>query len=218
MIVAIDGPAGVGKSALSSYIAQELGFFKLNSGKFYRALTLLMLRAGLSPQDEEEVIALARCAQLELKEGRLYLNGEDVEDLLHSDEVSQAVSSLSAIVPVRHILNELFRQLGKAIDLVAEGRDMTTVVFPEGEVKIYLDASPESRAQRRFDQKVSDLGYEEILESIKKRDDLDRNKKEGSLIIAEGALYLDTTALTFLEVCDRVVKSIKNVKSNLGEA
>ncbi len=212
MIVAIDGPAGVGKSSIASAIADSLEYFNLNSGNFYRAVALYLIRKDEGFEDEERVVALAKALKLTIKNGHLHLNGEDVEDLLHSDAVDAIVAQVSAIVPVRHFVNEQLRSVSESLDLVAEGRDMTTVVFPHAEVKVFLDASPEVRAKRRFDQGVSTLSFEEILEGIRKRDIIDRNKKEGSLIISDDALYIDTSALTLEQVCEKVTGKIKEFK------
>ncbi len=211
MTVAIDGPAGVGKSTIASAIAEKQGYFNLNSGNFYRAVSLTVLRKGISFEDEARVVEAAKRAVLEIRDGRLVMDGEDVEELLHSDEVDGIVAQVSAIVPVRHIVNEKLREISRSLDLVAEGRDMTTVVYPDAEVKVFLDASPEIRAERRFKQGVSTLSYDEILDSIKKRDVIDRNKKEGSLIIADDALYIDTSALTLEQVCERVSDKINEL-------
>ncbi|QEN07571.1 (d)CMP kinase [Oceanispirochaeta crateris] len=211
MIVAIDGPAGVGKSSIASAIAREMNYFNLNSGNFYRAVSLLLLRSNLSFQDEKKAVELAKQTEMEIRENRLYMNGEDVEDELHSDAVDKIVAQVSAIVPIRHIVNDKLRNISHTLDLVAEGRDMTTVVFPQAEVKVFLDASPEIRAERRFKQGVSDLDYEDILEGIRQRDVIDRNKEEGSLIISEDALYLDTSALTLEQVCEKVTGKIKEL-------
>jgi cytidylate kinase len=211
MIVAMDGPAGVGKSSIASAIAREMNYFNLNSGNFYRAVSLLLLRSNLSFQDEKKAVELAKQTEMEIRENRLYMNGEDVEDELHSDAVDKIVAQVSAIVPIRHIVNDKLRKISHTLDLVAEGRDMTTVVFPQAEVKVFLDASPEIRAERRFKQGVSDLDYEDILEGIRQRDVIDRNKEEGSLIISEDALYLDTSALTLEQVCEKVTGKIKEL-------
>ncbi|WP_184743033.1 30S ribosomal protein S1 [Spirochaeta isovalerica] len=210
MIVAIDGPAGVGKSTISSKIARDNGFFNLNSGNFYRAITKYALNNDIDYNNEDELIAGAEACNFKIEEGRLYLNEVDVEDDLHTDQIDSLVAQISAVVPVRHIVNENLRRIARSMDLVAEGRDMTTVVFPHAEIKIFLDASPEIRAKRRKDQGVSDRSFEEIVESIKERDRIDRNKKEGSLIIAGDALYLDTSDLTIEEVCEKVTEKIND--------
>jgi len=210
MIVAIDGPAGVGKSTISSKIAVDNGFFNLNSGNFYRAITLEVLNQGIDHDNEPSLVSCAAGCRFEIVEGRLNLNGADIEDDLHTDRIDSLVAQVSAVPPVRHIVNDNLRRIAQTMNLVAEGRDMTTVVFPQAEVKVFLDASPEIRARRRKDQGVSNRTYEEIVESIKERDKIDRNKKEGSLIIAEDALYLDTSDLTIEEVCEKVTEKIND--------
>ncbi len=212
MIVAIDGPAGVGKSSIASEIARRHGFFNLNSGNFYRAVALLLLRNEISLEQEKAIVDAAESARLEILNARLFLEGKDVEDLLHSDDVDNIVAQVSAIVPIRHIINKKLRETGTRMDLVAEGRDMTTVVFPQAEVKVFLDASAQVRAERRFNQGVSSLSFKEILEGIEKRDKIDRNKEEGSLKIAEDAIYIDTSSLTLQQVCEKVSGKIRELK------
>ena len=212
MIVAIDGPAGVGKSSIAGYIADKLNFFNLNSGNFYRAVTLKSIEKGFSSENEEDIIKIAESCRIEIRDFRMILDGKDVEDILHSDAIDAMVAQVSAIVPVRHIVNNKIREISGHLDIVAEGRDMTTVVFPHAEVKVFLDASAEVRAKRRFDQGVSELSYEKILEGIQKRDIIDRNKKEGSLKISEDALYLDTSSLTLDQVCEKVSGKIKELQ------
>ncbi len=209
MIVALDGPAGVGKSSIASAIARKWNFFNLNSGNFYRAVALKSLEMGIPLDQEKELIDLAASCKIEIINFRFFLDGKDVEDNLHTDEVDSIVAPISAIVPIRHIVNDKIREISGKMDIVAEGRDMTTIVFPHAEVKIFLDASPEVRAERRFNQGVSELSYQEILEGIRQRDIIDRNKKEGSLKISEDAIYLDTSALTLDQVCEKVSDKIK---------
>jgi cytidylate kinase len=208
MVIAIDGPAGVGKSSVANMVSREFGAFYLNSGNFYRAVTLSVLNSGADPVDDDVVIRVARSIDVALIDGRLFLDGVDVDEELHTDRVDRWVAQHSAIVPVRHAVNTKLRNVARTIDIVAEGRDMTTVVFPEAEFKVFLDASPEVRARRRFLQGVSTLSIEEIERGIKERDDIDRNKPEGSLKVADDALYIDTSDLTIEQVCDRVLRYI----------
>ena len=217
MIVAIDGPAGVGKSTISKKIAEENNFFNLNSGNFYRAITLYALNNNIDIKNDTLLEKAAAGCKLEIKNEHLHLNGADVEDQLHNDEVDSHVAQVSAVVPVRHIVNKNLSNIGKSLDLVAEGRDMTTVVFPYAEIKVFLDASPEIRAERRKNQGVSNKSLDEIIESIKARDKIDRNKKEGSLIIADDAIYLDTSDLTIEEVCEKVTEKIKDNRLRIQE-
>ena len=209
MVVAIDGPAGVGKSSLADRVAEGFGFFNLNSGAFYRAMVLKVLDEGVDAEDRDAVIAAAGTADLDIVDGRLHLDGKDVEGRLRTDMVDRWSSIISTIVPVRRIVNRHLRRIAEGMDLVAEGRDMTTIVFPDAEVKVFLDADPSVRARRRFDQGTSDQSLEELEASIRERDERDRNKDEGSLTVADGAVVLDTSSLTLNEVYERVSGLIK---------
>lgn len=209
MIIAIDGPAGTGKSTIAKMLADKLNITFLNSGGFYRTLTLAVLDAGIDYKDERATLEFCKKQKIEYtKESHFILNGTDVTAHLHDDRVTANASQVSSIVEVRHLVNDLMREITKSLSIVCEGRDMTTVVFPMAEHKIYLDASAEVRAKRRFDQGVSDMTLEEIKAAIEKRDEMDKNKKEGSLKIASDALYIDTSALTIDDVCEIILKQI----------
>jgi len=214
MVIAIDGPAGTGKSTIAKMLAERLRgtdgkpFTYINSGNLYRAITLGCLRGGIDPVDPEKALEYAKTAPLVYRNGLLYLGEEMVEDLLHSDEVDRYVSPLSAIVPVRHVVNGHVRNIAAGLNAVVEGRDMTTVVFPQAEYRFYLDASIEERAKRRFEQGVSQLSLEEIKAGIAQRDTLDKNKAEGSLILGEGVIFVDTSGLTINQVYETVVEKI----------
>lgn len=208
MVIAIDGPAGTGKSTIASIIAEKLNITFLNSGSFYRALTLALLDGKIDLSDENAVLDFCRKQNLDYRNSHLVLNGTDVEKHLHDDRVSAEVAQISAIVPVRHLVNERMREITESLDIVCEGRDMTTVVFPDADFKFYLDASLDVQAERRFRQGVSNLSLEEIKEAIKKRDEIDRNKAEGSLKRADDAFYIDTSALTIDEVCAIILNQI----------
>lgn len=209
MIIAIDGPAGTGKSTIASILAEKLNITFLNSGGFYRTLTIAILDAGIDYSDEEKTVEFCKKQKIEYtKESHFILNGTDVTAHLHDDRVAKNVAQISAIVPIRHLVNDLMREITKSLSIVCEGRDMTTVVFPNAEYKVYLDASADVRAKRRFDQGVSSLSFEEIKQSIIERDEIDKNKKEGALKIAPDALYIDTSTLTIDNVCEIILKQI----------
>lgn len=206
MILAIDGPAGVGKSTIAKRIAEKLHFFYINSGNFYRAITFAHLTSGRTNDCRNAIIATAEEIELSLSEGRIHLFGKDIEDDLHTDQVDALVAQHSAIVEIRHFVNTTIRSLTIGINAVIEGRDIGTVVFPDAELKVYLDASPDVRARRRFHQGMSEKTLEELANNIRMRDEIDKNKKEGSLKVAEDAFYLDTSHLTIEEVCERVLR------------
>ncbi len=208
MIVAIDGPAGVGKSSIARMVADKLGLYYLNSGNFYRGVTYKVLHSGIDPNDRELCIKTAREAVFDVKDGHFLLDGEDVEDELHTPAIDLWASKISVIPEVRAVVNENIHALTRKLDIIAEGRDMTTVVFPEAEHKFFFDAKPEVRAQRRFDQNPKAMEYAKVLAEINERDTIDRNKPVGGLKIASDAIYIDTSYLTINEVCDKVVKAV----------
>lgn len=208
MIIAIDGPAGTGKSTIAKLIAEKLNITFLNSGSFYRGITLALLKDNVNLSDEKKVLEFADNLDLDYVNEHLILNGEDVDHLLHQDIVDANASQVSSIVELRHIVNKKLRKITETQSVVCEGRDITTVVFPMAEYKFYLDASIDVQAQRRFNQGVSQLSLEEIKEAIRKRDELDKNKKEGSLKIAEDATYIDTSDLTIDNVCEIILSKI----------
>ncbi|WP_277056900.1 30S ribosomal protein S1 [Treponema socranskii] len=215
MVIAIDGPAGTGKSTIASLLAKKLGITFLNSGSFYRALTLALLKNGIDLNDEAAVVDFCKKQKLDYVDSHLILNGDDVESLLHSDEVSAHAAEVSAFPEVRRIVNDRLRELTKSLDIVSEGRDMTTVVFPDADCKFYLDASLDVQAERRFKQGVSGMSLEEIKEAIKKRDEIDKNKKEGALVVAPDAVYIDTSTLTIEKVCEIILNQIHEKGSKM---
>lgn len=210
MVIAIDGPAGTGKSTVAHAVAADLGIVYLNSGSFYRALTLALLDAGIDLDDTKAVTDFAGRQKLDYVNARMILNGKNVDDVLHQDRIDSSVSKVSSVVPLRHLVNDRMRTIVKSLSVICEGRDMTTVVFPDAEFKFYLDASIDVQAKRRFDQGVSNLSLEEIKASILKRDEMDRNKAEGSLKKSPDAVYIDTSDLTINDVCEIIENKIKS--------
>ena len=217
MVVAIDGPAGVGKSTIAERCAREAGFLYVNSGSFYRAITLAVLESGRPPQDRAGVIATARACRLETKRGGMMLDGRNVEGLIRTDAVDAWVARLSAIPEVRRIVNLRLREIAAERDVVVEGRDIGSVVFPRAEIKIFLEADVATRAARRHAQGTSGLSLEAIERTIAERDHVDRTKPTGRLEAAEDALSIDTSHLTIDEVCERVGAAILVSKNHSGD-
>ncbi len=219
MVIAIDGPAGSGKSTIARILAQKLDLFFLNTGSFYRGITLALLRhvggdasghGGSDPDfsDKDAIADFAKTVPIRNFQGQICLGDENIENYIRSDRVEAFVAPLSAIVAVRHVVNEKFREISKHTGVVCEGRDMTTVVFPDADYKFYLDASVQARARRRLSQGTSSKDLSEIEASIVARDEVDKNKAEGSLKIAPDALYIDTSDLTIEQVCDIMISKI----------
>ena len=212
-IVAIDGPAGSGKGTITKIVAEKLNLVYIDSGATYRCVALAALRNNLKIDDKEEIIKLTKSLKIEFtKDGRTLLNNEDVSKEIRSKEVSEIVSPISSIIEVREILVDLQRKMGNDNDVIMEGRDITTVVFPNANYKFYLDASIEERARRRFKQNEEmniHIPMDELIESIKKRDYNDMHKPVGSLMRTDDQIYIDSTNMTIDEVVDEIIKNIK---------
>ena len=203
MIVAIDGPAGSGKSTIAKLISEKFEFFNLNSGEFYRAFAYEHLQKGRSLESKSDIDESLKDIVLSLNGDDILINGKKVEKtLLHTKDVDNASSILSVEIPVRMRVNELLRESIKGRNIVCEGRDITSVVFPNAELKIYLDANLEERAKRRATERGENQG--EIALSLKERDERDINKTFGGLKKVEDATVIDTTYLTINEVFNKI--------------
>lgn len=212
MVVAIDGPAGSGKGTVSKILSNKLNYMYIDTGAMYRSIAYLVLKNNIDIKDSKSIIELAKNAKIEFIDSKVIVNGEDVTDKIRSMEVSKIASPVSSIVELREILVNLQREMAKDYNVVMEGRDITTVVFPNAEYKFYLDATLEERAKRRFIEnkaKNMDVNYEEILENIRKRDYNDMHKEVGSLTRTEDSIYIDSTNMTIDEVVDEMLKHIK---------
>lgn len=213
MIVAIDGPAGSGKGTITKLVAQKLNLIYIDSGATYRCVALACLRNNITLEEKDKIIALTKTLDIEFDhDQRAFLNGEDVSKQIRSNEVSNIVSQVSSIVEVREILVDLQRKMANNKNVIMEGRDITTIVFPHADYKFYLDASVEERARRRFRQNEEmgiDSTIEEITDHIIKRDYNDMHKPVGSLIRTIDQIYIDSTNMTIDEVVDKIVNIIK---------
>jgi cytidylate kinase len=219
MIIAIDGPAGTGKGTISKLLAQKFGYILLDTGAMYRCIALKMLREKINLDEIDRINDLLNRTNISFKDingvQRTFLDDEDVSEKIREKEVNEFVSPASTVKEIRIKLVDLQRDIAKQGDIVAEGRDMTTVVFPEAEVKIYLTASLEERAMRRYKEMISkfpDTKYEEVYENIKNRDKRDMEKEMGALKIADNAIVVDSTDLSIEEVFDKIKNIIINAQ------
>ena len=217
VLVAIDGPAGVGKSTVARQCARQAGFLYINSGSFYRAITHAVLQRGVDPADRVAVLGVARHVRLDVDGEAVILNGQNVERKLHGDAVDGRVAAVSAIPEVRQVVNQRIREVAAGRDAVVEGRDIGTVVFPTAQVKIFLDADIETRAARRHDQGLSPRSLAETRAAIGQRDTVDRTKPVGALLAAPDAVRIDTSLLTIQQVCERVNQAILVSRNNPGD-
>jgi CMP/dCMP kinase len=212
MIVAIDGPAGAGKSSVSRLLAQRLGFQFLDTGAMYRAVALAALERGLGDGDEEEIARMTESLELDFSGDRVLLGGRDVTAEIRTSRVSAAVYLAADNPKVRERMVEMQRQIAGARDTVTEGRDQGTVAFPHAECKIFLTATPEERARRRhaeLEARGEEISLEEVLAQNAARDFRDSTRSVGRLIKAEGAVEVYTDGMTTDEVIDRLEEIVR---------
>lgn len=219
--IAIDGPAGAGKSTLARYAAQQLGYIYVDTGALYRAVALYMLQRKIDVSNAVAVAAALTAVDVQLKfidgEQRVYLCGENVSSVIRTPEVSMAASNVSAIAKVREFLFDLQQSIAMNNNVIMDGRDIGTMVLPEAQVKIFLTASPEERAQRRFDEltaKGMQVEYKDVLADVKLRDYNDSTRAIAPLRPAEDSVTVDTTGLT-LEAAENVLLEV--IKNKLGK-
>jgi len=207
MVVAIDGPAGSGKTTVAKLLAKKLNFFYLDTGATYRTLTLKVLREGVNLEDKERIEKLAQGLKMKIEEEKVYLDGEDVSHQIRTPLINKTISLIACLPRVRKVMVDTQRRIVGDKDAVVEGRDITTVVFPFAEVKFYLTADFEERVKRRYRElkdKGINLDLEEVREEMRNRDEADLKREIGGLKIAEDAIYIDTTNLTIEEVRDKL--------------
>ena len=217
IIIAIDGPAGSGKSTAAKKIAEKLGFLYLDTGAMYRALTYAVLKLNVI-DDEEKIIQLAKSIKIELEfvdgNTKVTLNGEDVSEAIRSQEVNNHVSQVSTIPQVREELVIQQQRIGAHTNLVTEGRDTTTAVFPGANLKFFLTSSIEKRAKRRFkefQEKYGKISLEEVMKNLQERDEIDSQRKTSPLTKADDAIEIDTTDLTIDDEVEIIINKVKEI-------
>lgn len=205
MIIAVDGPGGVGKSTVSRQVADHFGLAHLDTGAFYRAGALAVLEAGVDPDDTDAATEIVAGCEIDQVDGRTILNGSDVSRVIRSDAVTSAVSPVAAIPEVRRLMVDRQRRWVSERDnrAVVEGRDIGTVVFPDALLKVYLTADPDERARRRAGE--SGGAHSSVRQALEQRDTIDSTRATSPLSVAEGAVVIDTTHLTLPEVVDLVI-------------
>lgn len=215
-IVAVDGTAGSGKGSITKIVAEKLNLTAIDTGAMYRCVALAMLEQNIKIEELDKIAELLKNIKIEFIEDsngkKVFLNGKDVSLKIRTVEVTEYTSPVSAIGIIREHLVKLQREMAESIDVIMEGRDIGTKVFPNANVKIYLDASPEERAQRRYRQNKEngiDTPYEEILQNVIDRDYRDSHREISPLTKAPDAIYVDSTGMTVEEEAEEVIRIIK---------
>lgn len=224
-IIAIDGPAGAGKSTIAKTLARRLGYLFINTGAMYRAVAWKALQLGVSLEDKDRIGRLAEDSLIELTGSvdamHVLIDGHDITEEVVKPLISQAASVVSAIPAVRRALVARQQEMGKAGGVVMEGRDIGTQVFPDAEIKIYLDATSDARAQRRFDEDcargIAVASFDQMKFEIEERDHRDKTREDSPLIQAEGATYVDSSILSINEVVDEIL-SLVATKNCAGQS
>lgn len=220
-VVAIDGPAGTGKGTVTKIIAEKMNLINIDTGAMYRAVTLDCLNKGISVYDIDKIENVMKNIDIKLihdeKIQKVFLNGKDVSEEIRTKIVDDNVAKFSAIKAVRDKITPMQRKMGEENDVIMEGRDIGTVVFPNADVKIFLDCSLEERANRRFKQNTEkgiNQTYEEVLNSIKERHKLETEREIAPFVKAEDAILVDSTHMTIDEVVDKIEKIILSKERN----
>ena len=214
LTIAMDGPAGSGKSTIAQRLAETLDYLYLNSGSMYRAMTLLALREGGDPANVSALIQLAKNCRIDFSNNgkTTLLNGEDVSDALRTPEIDRAIADIAKIPDIRREMVRQQRRIGENGGIIVEGRDVTTVVFPEADLKFYISASVEERAKRRFtEQQAKDIEttLEQVEQEIRERDQMDESREHSPLQTAEDAIVVDTTSMTINQAVEFVLNRVE---------
>ena len=210
--IAIDGPGGAGKSTIAKQVARALDIDYIDTGAMYRAVGYKLIRDNVDMYDEDALLAMLEATDIDFSGGKTILDGEDISDRIRTQEISRKASECSALAPVRAKLVELQKKMGSTKSVIMDGRDIGTVVLKDAELKIYLTASAEERAERRHRElllKGEDISYEKVLADMQERDYNDMHREITPLRKADDAIELDTTGMSIDEVTEYILRKVK---------
>lgn len=216
-VIAIDGYSASGKGSVADKLASILGYLRVDSGKLYRSVAYLAIKNNADFESDQELINIAKNMDVHYTKDGIFVNEENVTNKLKTKEIDERVIRVCEIYEIRHIVNAHIRAIRNEEDIIIDGRDTTTAVFPDADLKIYLTASFEERVRRRYEEYKSigkDVTLEEVIENIKYRDNSDDTRAEGRLYIADDAVVIDSTNMNIDEVVDLILKNLESVRSN----
>lgn len=215
LIIAIDGPAGAGKSTISKLVSKRLDINYLDTGAMYRAITYKCIEEGININNEEEVIKICESSDVDFRNNQIYLDGKNIDIEIRRQEVSSKVSNVAKIKKVRELLVARQREIASESDVILDGRDVGTCIFPDARYKFFLSASAQERGRRRYEElksKGEDVDLDNIIEDIKKRDKIDSTREVSPLIKAEDAIEIDSTSMSINEVVDYIIDAVESEK------
>ena len=211
LVIAVDGPAGAGKSTIAKIIADKLNINYIDTGAMYRAVTYKVLQNNIDTTDEQAIIEVAKASEIDFKDNNIYLDGKILKEEIRTPEVSNNVSNVAQIKEVRYLMVDVQREIGNRSSVILDGRDIGSYVFPNADYKFFLIATPEERGNRRYKELINkgyDVNLEEIIKDIIKRDEIDSNREFAPLVKAEDAIEIDTTGKNIDEVVNSVLSKI----------
>ena len=216
-VIAIDGYSASGKGSVADKLASILGYLRVDSGKLYRSVAYLAIKYNANFDNEQELINIAKSMNIHYTKDGIFVNEENVTDKIKTKEIDELVIKVCETYAIRHIVNAYIRAIRNEQDIIIDGRDTTTAVFPDADLKIYLTASFEERVRRRYEEYKSigkNVTLEEVIKNIKYRDNSDDTRAEGRLYIADDAVVIDSTNMSIDEVVDIILKNLESVRSN----
>ena len=212
LVIAVDGPAGAGKSTIAKIIADKLNINYIDTGAMYRAVTYKVLQNNIDTTDEQAIIEVAKASEIDFKDNNIYLDGKILKQEIRTPEVSNNVSNVAQIKEVRYLMVDVQREIGNRSSVILDGRDIGSYVFPNADYKFFLNASPEERGERRYKELVK-KGYEttleEVIKDVIRRDEIDSNREFAPLVKADDAIEIDTTGKSIEGVVEDVISKIK---------
>ncbi len=212
LVIAVDGPAGAGKSTIAKIVADKLNINYIDTGAMYRAITYKVLQNNVDVNDESAIVELAKNSDIDFKDNNIYLDGKILKEEIRTPEVSNNVSNIAQIKDVRYLMVDVQREIGNRSSVILDGRDIGSYVFPNADYKFFLVASPNERGERRYKELVKkgyDITLDEVIKDVIRRDEIDSNRKFAPLVKANDAIEIDTTGKSIDNVVDLVINKIK---------